>query len=188
MGLGHQVSAVDEDRPAVILAFPGANPPARDVPDRPAPAVPRRPSPARSRPARAWSRLPAPLARGLGLAHARLRQARNLGLGSCVAFCDAALEILSPVGFLWRHAQVVGLGLLYLLVPLAAALGLLARVPSLGQAYAPTTLPGLIFLVGLYVSCAFAMVLGVVALRFAHRQARGLAAQLARKGESAFPG
>ena len=185
MGLGHQVAAVDEDRPALILPFPGVNARPASAPSAPVSAAKdSRPGvPARGQ----ETALPARWMAAGQRAAARLRRARNVALGACVAFCDAAAEVLAPVGFLWRHAQVVGLGLIYLSVPMAAALGLLVKVPSLGQAYAPNTLPGLIFLVGLYVSCAFAMVLGVVSARFVHRQARGLAAQLARQGEAAFP-
>lgn len=124
--------------------------------------------------------LPAPMAR-----HALWF--RNLFLGATLSFADASLSALSPVAFLWKNLPVVSLGLLYLSLPLVPSLALLYHVEPLGRAYAPNTLVGGLYLVGLYVSTAVVMMGLALASGFFWRGAVRLMNHFARTGAQAFP-
>ena len=124
--------------------------------------------------------LPPPLAR-----HALW--SRNLFLGATLSFADASLSALSPVAFLWRNLSVVSLGLLYLSIPLVPSLALLYHVPALGQAYAPNTLVGGVYLVGLYLSCSVVLMATALTSGFIWRGTVRLMNHFARTGAQAFP-
>lgn len=129
---------------------------------------------------RALKLLPPPLAR-----HALW--SRNLFLGATLSFADASLATLTPVAFLWKNLTVVSLGLLYLSVPLVPSLALLYHVPALGQAYAPNTLVGGLYLVGLYVSSAVVLMAAALTAGFVWRGSVRLLNHFANAGAKAFP-
>ena len=112
---------------------------------------------------------------------------RNLFLGASLTFADESLSALTPVEFLWKNMAVVSQGLLYLSLPLVPSLALLYHVEPLGRAYAPNTLSGGLYLVGLYISCAVVMMASCLAARFLWQGAVRLSRRFARKGAQAFP-
>lgn len=117
----------------------------------------------------------------------RLRWWRSACLGASLAFADAALLALRPVGFLFRNLDVIAKATMYLALPLLPSFMALHYVPSLGSAYAPTTWPGAAYLVGLYVSCAFLLMLACFTASFCWRGAVRLMDGFAALGERAFP-
>lgn len=113
--------------------------------------------------------------------------ARNWFLGASLTFADESLSALTPVKFLWKNMAVVSQGLLYLSLPLIPSLAFLYHVEPLGRAYAPNTLSGGLYLVGLYISCAVVMMAGSLFARFVWKGLVKLSHRFARKGAQAFP-
>lgn len=118
----------------------------------------------------------------------RWRWARNVLLGASLSFADAGLAALSPMGFVWRNIQILAIAGIYMALPLLTSLMLLNYVPNLVDAFSPKTPLGLVYLLGLYVSSAFLLMLGSFSIGFLWRGGIRLMDHFAAKGARAFPG
>lgn len=117
----------------------------------------------------------------------RLWWGRNVVLGAGLSFADAGVMALSPVAFVWRHLNVIAQAAFYLALPLLVSFWLLDRLPGLAQAYHPGTPWGSVYLLGLYISASFLLMLGAFTTGFVFRGALRLMDHFARRGEEAFP-
>ena len=117
----------------------------------------------------------------------RFRWARNVLLGAGVSFMDAGISTMRPLRFVWDNLQVVGQAIIYLALPLIPSFMLLSYVPRLAQAFSLTTPLGAIYLLGLYISSAFLLLLASFSASFCWRGGLKLMDHFAKAGEEAFP-
>ncbi len=117
----------------------------------------------------------------------RFRWARNVLLGASVSFVDAGIAALKPLKFVWDNLPVVAQAIIYMALPLIPSFMLLAYLPALAEAFSPRTPIGALYLVGLYISSAFLLLLGAFSTSFCWRSGLRLMDHFARAGEEAFP-
>jgi len=128
-----------------------------------------------------------PLLAATPLPTRRVRWVRNVLLGAGVSFADAGLSALKPLKFVWDNLPVVGQAIIYMALPLIPSFMLLSYVPALAEAFSPRTPIGALYMVGLYISSAFVLMLGAFTAGFCWRGGIRLMDHFAQAGEDAFP-
>lgn len=117
----------------------------------------------------------------------RFRWARNVLLGAGVSFMDSGISTLKPLRFVWDNLPVVAQAIIYMALPLIPSFMLLSYVPNLATTFSLHTPIGALYLLGLYVSSAFFLMLASFSAGFCWRGGLKLMDHFAQAGEEAFP-